>query len=86
MAKHKTFTVATNVKVYSVIRKVLGSAATTKTQTGFSDNTSPGEPTSAATQQSERDAIALRLNQLPRKTFGFEAPARRLRASVASTS
>jgi IS30 family transposase len=35
--------------------------------------------------QSELDKIALRLNQRPRKTLGFETSASKLRASVAPT-
>ena len=35
--------------------------------------------------QSDLDQVALRLNQRPRKTLGFETPASRLQASVAST-
>jgi hypothetical protein len=35
--------------------------------------------------QSELDKVAQRLNQRPRKTLGFETPASRLQASVAST-
>jgi IS30 family transposase len=35
--------------------------------------------------QSDLDQIALRLNQRPRKTLGFETPESRLQASVAST-
>jgi hypothetical protein len=35
--------------------------------------------------QLELDQVALRLNQRPRKTLGFETPATRLRASVAPT-
>jgi IS30 family transposase len=35
--------------------------------------------------QAELDKVALRLNQRPRKTLGFETPASRLQASVAST-
>ena len=35
--------------------------------------------------QSELDQIALRLNQRPRKTLGFQTPADKLQASVAST-
>jgi IS30 family transposase len=35
--------------------------------------------------QSDLDKVALRLNQRPRKTLGFETPASRLRASVATT-
>jgi IS30 family transposase len=35
--------------------------------------------------QSELDEIALRLNQRPRQTLGFQTPADKLQASVAST-
>jgi IS30 family transposase len=35
--------------------------------------------------QSDLDKVALRLNQRPRKTLGFETPACRRQASVAST-
>jgi len=35
--------------------------------------------------QSDLDEIALRLNQRPPKTLGFQTPADRLQASVAST-
>jgi len=35
--------------------------------------------------QAELDKVALRLNQRPRKTLGFETPADRLQASVALT-
>jgi len=34
--------------------------------------------------QSDLDKVALRLNQRPRKTLGFETPASKLQASVAS--
>jgi IS30 family transposase len=36
--------------------------------------------------QSDLDKVALRLNQRPRKTLGFETPAGKLQASVAATS
>jgi IS30 family transposase len=36
--------------------------------------------------QSDLDKIALRLNQRPRNTSGFETPASKLHASVAPTS
>ncbi len=35
--------------------------------------------------QAQLDQVALRLNQRPRKTLGFETPASKLQASVAST-
>jgi IS30 family transposase len=34
--------------------------------------------------QSDLDKVALRLNQRPRKTLGFETPASKLQASVAA--
>jgi IS30 family transposase len=39
----------------------------------------------SAYSQSDLDKVALRLNQRPRKTLGFESPATKLQASVAST-
>jgi IS30 family transposase len=35
--------------------------------------------------QADLDKVALQLNQRPRKTLGFETPASKLQASVAST-
>ncbi|HEY6376378.1 MAG TPA: IS30 family transposase, partial [Edaphobacter sp.] len=35
--------------------------------------------------QADLNKVALRLNQRPRKTLGFETPASKLQASVAST-
>jgi IS30 family transposase len=35
--------------------------------------------------QTQLDQVTLRLNQRPRKTLGFETPASKLQASVAST-
>ncbi|MFI5097515.1 MAG: IS30 family transposase, partial [Candidatus Acidiferrales bacterium] len=35
--------------------------------------------------QSDLDKVALRLNQRPRKTLGFQTPASKLQESVAST-
>jgi IS30 family transposase len=35
--------------------------------------------------KADLDKVALRLNQRPRKTLGFETPAGKLQASVAST-
>jgi IS30 family transposase len=36
--------------------------------------------------QADLNKVALRLNQRPRKTLGFETPASKLQASVAPTS
>jgi len=39
----------------------------------------------SAHSQAQLDQVALRLNQRPRKTLGFQTPASKLQASVAST-
>ena len=49
MAQHQSFTVATNVKVYFLIPRVLGSAARTKTQMGSCASTCRRRPTCPAT-------------------------------------
>ena len=85
MAKHKTFTVATNVKVYFCDPH-------SPWQRGTNENTNrllrqyfPKRTDLSGYSQADLDKVALRLNQRPRKTLGFETPASRLRASVATT-
>jgi IS30 family transposase len=85
MAKHKAFTVATDVKVYFCDPQ-------SPWQRGTNENTNlllrqyfPRGTDLAAYSQAQLDQVALRLNQRPRKTLGFETPASRLQASVAST-
>ena len=85
MAKHKEFTVATNVRVYFCDPQ-------SPWQRGTNENTNlllrqyfPRGTDLSAHSQAQLDKVALRLNQRPRKTLGFETPASKLQASVAST-
>jgi IS30 family transposase len=85
MAKHKDFTVATNVQVYFCDPQ-------SPWQRGTNENTNlllrqyfPRGTDLSVYSQAQLDRVALRLNQRPRKTLGFQTPASKLRASVAST-
>jgi IS30 family transposase len=85
MAKHKEFTVATNVQVYFCDPQ-------SPWQRGTNENTNlllrqyfPRGTDLSGFSQAQLDQVSLRLNQRPRKTLGFETPASKLRASVAST-
>jgi IS30 family transposase len=85
MAKHKDFTVATDVQVYFCDPQ-------SPWQRGTNENTNlllrqyfPRGTDLSGYSQAQLDRVALRLNQRPRKTLGFQTPASKLRASVAST-
>ena len=85
MAKHKAFTVATDVQVYFCDPQ-------SPWQRGTNENTNlllrqyfPRGTDLAPITQAQLDQVELRLNQRPRKTLGFQTPASRLQASVAST-
>jgi len=85
MAKHKAFTVATDVQVYFCDPQ-------SPWQRGSNENTNlllrqyfPRGTDLAPLTQAQLDQVELRLNQRPRKTLGFQTPASKLQASVAST-
>ena len=85
MAKHKDFTVATDVKVYFCDPQ-------SPWQRGTNENTNlllrqyfPRGTDLSPISQAQLDQVSLRLNQRPRKTLGFQTPASKLQASVAST-
>ena len=85
MAQHKTFTVATNVKVYFCDPQSPWQRGSNENTNGLLRQYFPKRTDLSGYTQAELDKVAQRLNQRPRKTLGFETPADRLRASVATT-
>jgi IS30 family transposase len=85
MAKHKEFTVATDVQVYFCDPQ-------SPWQRGSNENTNlllrqyfPRGTDMSSISQEQLDQVELLLNQRPRKTLGFQIPADKLQTSVAST-
>jgi IS30 family transposase len=84
MAKHKSFTVDTNVKVYFCDPQSPWQRGTNENTNGLLRQYFPKKTDLSGYSQSDLDKVALRLNQRPRKTLGFETPASKLQASVAA--
>jgi IS30 family transposase len=85
MAQHKEFTIATDVQVYFCDPQ-------SPWQRGTNENTNrllrqyfPKGAELSVYSQSDLDEIALRLNQRPRKTLGYQSPAKKFRNCVALT-
>ena len=85
MAQHKSFTTATDVQVYFCDPQSPWQRGSNENTNGLLRQYLPKKADLSCYSQSDLDEIALRLNQRPRKTLGFETPADRLQASVAST-
>jgi IS30 family transposase len=85
MAQHKTFTMATDVKVYFCDPQSPWQRGSNENTNGLLRQYLPKTADLSRFSQSDLDAIALRLNTRPRQTLGFHTPADKLQASVAST-
>jgi IS30 family transposase len=85
MAQHKSFTVATDVQVYFCDPQSPWQRGSNENTNGLLRQYLSKKADLSSYSQSELDEIALRLNQRPRKTLGFQTPADRLQASVAPT-
>ena len=85
MAKHKSFTVDTNVKVYFCDPQSPWQRGTNENTNGLLRQYFPKKTDLSGYSQADLNKVALRLNQRPRKTLGFETPASKLQASVAPT-
>ena len=75
MAKHKDFTVATDVQVYFCDPQSPWQRGSNERYRWAVAKYLPKKADLSCYSQSELDDFALRLNQRPRKTLGFQTPA-----------
>ena len=80
MHAHKRFTVATNVQVYFCDPRSPWQRGSNENTNGLLRQYFPRPTDFSRIPQGYLNAIALRLNQRPRKTLGFQTPANRLQA------
>jgi len=80
MHAHKRFTIATNVQVYFCDPRSPWQRGSNENTNGLLRQYFPRGTDLSRVSQAHLNAIAMRLNQRPRKTLGFETPADRLQA------
>ena len=78
MAAHRAFTVATDVQVYFCDPRSPWQRGSNENTNGLLRQYFPKGTDLSQFSQAHLNKIALRLNQRPRKTLGFESPADRL--------
>jgi IS30 family transposase len=77
--------VATDVKVYFCDPQSPWQRGSNENTNGLLRQYFPKKTDLSDYTQSDLDKVALRLNQRPRETLGFQTPASKLQESVAST-
>jgi IS30 family transposase len=85
MAAHKSFSVATDVRVYFCDPQSPWQRGTNENTNGLLRQYFPDGTDLADYTQAQLNAVARRLNMRPRKTLGYDTPADRLATCVAST-
>jgi len=86
MADHKSFSLATDAKVYFCDPRSPWQRGSNENTNGLLRQYFPKGADLSGYSQAQLDNIAMKLNLRPRQTLGFETPAHRLMACVASTA
>ena len=85
MAGHRRFTLATDIQVYFCDPQHPWQRGTNENTNGLLRQYFPKGIDLSTVSQAKLTAVARRLNDRPRKTLGYQAPADRYRQTVAST-
>ena len=85
LTQHKRFTIATDVEVYFCDPHSPWQRGSNENTNGLLRQYFPRGTDLSRHTQGELNKVALRLNQRPRETLGFQTPGARLLASVAAT-
>lgn len=85
MASHKDFSLATDSKVYFCDPHSPWQRGSNENTNGLLRQYFPKKTDLSTHSQAHLDQVALKLNQRPRETLGFQTPADKLSACVAST-